>query len=158
MQDAAVVRLVPFIHPLINQQSYLFLQDAANVLLEQYHAAETIDSLHYVILEGRARLASKDPLWKDIWKGDLKPDAAARARTVPVLMNERDRLKAMLAEVMVFGLSSEDEHAQVALQVEAKNAQLAKEVAANKAGRIEANAKTKELLDNLDQVQCSLNP
>jgi hypothetical protein len=36
---------------------------------------------------------------KDIWKEDLKPDAAARAKIIPLLQEERERLQAQLDEV-----------------------------------------------------------
>ena len=36
---------------------------------------------------------------KDVWREDLQPRAAVRARTIPLLENEAARLRATLEEV-----------------------------------------------------------
>lgn len=57
-----------------------------------------VDRLHAVVTDARAR---KKAGYKgnDIWREDLQPSAAARARIMPILESERGRLKAQLEEV-----------------------------------------------------------
>lgn len=57
-----------------------------------------LDRLHAVVTEARQR-KEEGYTGKDVWKEDLKPDAAVRARIVPLLEEERDRLKAQLETV-----------------------------------------------------------
>lgn len=57
-----------------------------------------LDRLHAVVTEARRR-RSEGYTGKDIWREDLKPAAAARAQIVPLLEEERDKLKAQLEEV-----------------------------------------------------------
>ncbi len=59
---------------------------------------ENLDKLHAVVTEARTRKQTGYD-GKDVWKEDLQPRAAVRARTVPLLEKERDRLKAQLEEV-----------------------------------------------------------
>ena len=51
-----------------------------------------------MVTEARARKQT-GYTGKDVWKEDLQPRAAVRARTIPLLEQERDRLMAELAEV-----------------------------------------------------------
>ena len=57
-----------------------------------------VDRLHAVITEAKER-QKEGYTGKDVWKEDLKPDAATRARIVPLLEEERERLKTQLEEV-----------------------------------------------------------
>lgn len=57
-----------------------------------------VDRLHTVITDARARKKA-GYTGKDVWREDLQPSAAARARIMPILESERDRLKAQLQEV-----------------------------------------------------------
>lgn len=59
---------------------------------------ENLDKLHAVVTEARARKQTGYS-GSDVWRDDLQPRAAVRARTIPLLQQERDRLKAQLAEV-----------------------------------------------------------
>lgn len=65
---------------------------------------ENLDSLHAVVTDARARKqAGYDG--RDVWREDLPPGAAVRARTVPVLEKERERLRAELQSVCPLLLS-----------------------------------------------------
>ncbi|KDQ19025.1 hypothetical protein BOTBODRAFT_63154 [Botryobasidium botryosum FD-172 SS1] len=110
----------------------------ADEILQAYNAAAAIDELQTVISAGRARVSTSDK-GKDMWKADLDPKAAARARTVPILKSERDRLLEALREV------------------EAKNVELAKQVEASRNGRISANSKAKDILKALDEAVAEFN-
>lgn len=59
---------------------------------------ENIDILHAVVDEAVARKASGN-IGKDVWKEDLQPRAMVRARTIPLLEAETEKLRATLAEV-----------------------------------------------------------
>ena len=58
-----------------------------------------MDKLHAVVTEAKARKQADDVDGADIWKEDLAPRAAVRAKTIPLLQQERDRLMAELDEV-----------------------------------------------------------
>lgn len=75
--------------------------------MNQFNVKENLDKLHAVVTEARARKQAEDYDGKDIWKEDLPPRAAVRAKTVPLLQQERDRLKAELAEVIPIHLPYE---------------------------------------------------
>ncbi|KIO05464.1 hypothetical protein M404DRAFT_1000023, partial [Pisolithus tinctorius Marx 270] len=57
---------------------------------------ENINTLHTVVTEARAGKQRAEVDRKDLWKEDLDPQGAVRARTVPVLQAERERLKETL--------------------------------------------------------------
>ncbi len=57
-----------------------------------------VDKLHAVVTEARARKKA-GYTGKDIWREDVQPSAAARARIIPILEAERDRLRVQLEEV-----------------------------------------------------------
>jgi Nnf1 len=59
---------------------------------------QNIDDLHAVVLEARVRKQTRE-IRQDIWKQDLHPRAAARARTVPLLEDARNKLLAELNQV-----------------------------------------------------------
>ena len=73
-------------------------QQQSESMLAQYNAADAIDTLHKCVLE--AKEAQKNGVeLKNAWRADLAPRAAVRARTVPVLEEERDRMRVQLEEV-----------------------------------------------------------
>jgi hypothetical protein len=57
-----------------------------------------VDRLHAVITDARARKKAGYS-GNDIWREDVLPSAATRARIIPLLQTERDRLKAQLEAV-----------------------------------------------------------
>ena len=67
-------------------------------LLKEYNVKENLDILHAVVLDATER-KKNGTAGNDIWKEDLRPQAAIRARTVPLLEAEAQRLRAMLSEV-----------------------------------------------------------
>lgn len=76
----------------------LRLQNGCEDLLKKLDVKPNIDRLHAVVTEARARKQA-GYTGKDVWTESLHPSAAARAQIVPLLVDERDRLKAQLAEV-----------------------------------------------------------
>lgn len=67
-------------------------------LFTQFDVKGSIDILHAVVTEAQAR-AESGKLGPDIWKENLDPRTSMRARTVPVLENEKKRLQEVLDEV-----------------------------------------------------------
>jgi len=92
-----------------------------------------IDILHAVVTEARARKQSGE-IGNDVWKEDLEPRAAVRAKTVPLLEKEAARLRATLEEM------------------EKENMQLQAQLQRNEQEHKEADDKAMELLDILDKV------
>ena len=73
-------------------------QENCEELFKKYNVKENLDNLHAVVTAARARKqAGYDG--KDVWREDLQPRAAVRARTIPLLEQERERLRAELAQV-----------------------------------------------------------
>jgi hypothetical protein len=82
-----------------------------NKLYEQYEVQKNLDTLHQVVTEARARRQRQRQQGSDssdaggggggkgIWRADLQPRAAVRARMIPALERERDLLRARLADV-----------------------------------------------------------
>lgn len=64
---------------------------------------DNIDVLHAVVTEARARKQGGE-IGVDVWREDLQPMAAVRARTVPVLQSEAERLRMTLEQVRPFGV------------------------------------------------------
>ena len=52
-----------------------------------------------VVTDARARKQRGEMEAKDVWREDLEPRAAVRARTVPILESDVERLKATLQSV-----------------------------------------------------------
>ena len=79
---------------------FIFQQENCEGLFKKYNVKENLDNLHAVVTAARAR---KEMSYegKDIWREDLQPRAAVRARTIPLLERERDRLRAELSQVLV---------------------------------------------------------
>ena len=79
--------------------AYILLQTACDKLFERYDAREKIDILHAVVTEARERQKAGVLPGPDTWRPEIDPRTAARAKTIPILQNERDELKKRLAEV-----------------------------------------------------------
>ncbi|KAI0072818.1 hypothetical protein K474DRAFT_1775187 [Panus rudis PR-1116 ss-1] len=90
-------------------------------LLAQFEVKENLDKLHAVVNEAKARKKTGYD-GKDVWRDDLHPGAAIRARTIPLLQQERDRLKAELQQ-----LDEENRQLQAQLQANVKAKKLADE-------------------------------
>ncbi|OCH91382.1 hypothetical protein OBBRIDRAFT_728873 [Obba rivulosa] len=67
-------------------------------LFKQFEVKKNLDNLHAVVTEARSRKQA-GYTGKDVWREDLAPKAAVRARTVPLLEKERDRLAAELKQL-----------------------------------------------------------
>ena len=59
---------------------------------------QNLNKLHAVVTEARARKRTGYD-GKDVWNESLHPGAAVRARTIPLLEAEKQRLQAQLDEV-----------------------------------------------------------
>jgi len=105
-------------------------------LLAQFNVKENLDKLHAVVTEAKARKQQPEPYQgHDLWMENLQPRAAVRARTIPLLEKERDRLKETLAEL------------------EQNNLQLQAEMQANVKAREEADAEVVAILDFLEELR-----
>lgn len=78
--------------------TYPRLEDKCEEVFAEYNVKHNIDILHAIVTEARARKQSGE-IGNDVWKEDLQPRAAVRARTVPLLENEAARLRATLEKV-----------------------------------------------------------
>ncbi len=74
-------------------------QGDTNKLFEQYDVQDHIDELHGVVTGARTRRRQAEPPSADRWREDLQPREAVRARTNPTLEEQRDMLRARLAQV-----------------------------------------------------------
>ena len=72
--------------------------------MKAYNVKENIDTLHTVVGEAVERKA-KGQSGTDVWKEGLEPQAAIRARTVPLLETEVKRLRTVLKDVRCTHLS-----------------------------------------------------
>ncbi|KAF9804042.1 hypothetical protein IEO21_09488 [Rhodonia placenta] len=108
-------------------------------LLKQFNVRENLDNLHAVVTEARIRKQSGNYDGKDVWREDLHPSVAVRARTTPLLEKERDRLRAELEEL------------------ENENLELQSQLQSNVKAREEADAEASKLLDILDEVHAKWN-
>ncbi|KAI0369181.1 hypothetical protein BV20DRAFT_968375 [Pilatotrama ljubarskyi] len=102
-------------------------------LFKKYNVKENLDNLHAVVTAARARKQAGYE-GKDVWREDLQPRAAVRARTVPLLERERDRLRTELS------------------QLTAENSGLQSEMQHNVQAKEDADAEAAKLLDILDQT------
>jgi len=102
-------------------------------LLKQLNVRENLDNLHTVVTEARARKQNGYD-GKDIWREDLHPGTAVRARTVPLLEKERERLRAELKEL------------------NGENLELQSEMQDNVKARDEVDAEASRLLDILHEI------
>jgi len=76
-------------------------QDATNKFFDDINLKQCIDDLHAAVVDAKLR-KQRGEVRPDIWREDLHPRAATRARTVPLLEKERERLLAELQEVPSF--------------------------------------------------------
>ncbi|KAA1475502.1 hypothetical protein DENSPDRAFT_866962 [Dentipellis sp. KUC8613] len=104
-----------------------------NELFATYDVKNNVDKLHEAVTEARAR-KRRGETGKDVWREDLDPRSAVRARVVPVLEAERDRLKDQLTKMRN------------------QNAELRKTVQAHARERKEMDEKTAEILNFIDEV------
>ncbi|KAH9926299.1 uncharacterized protein BXZ73DRAFT_102980 [Epithele typhae] len=74
------------------------ITDNCEELLKKYNVKENIDNLHAVVTAARER-KRREYDGKDVWREDLQPRAAVRARMIPMLETERDRVRAELAQL-----------------------------------------------------------
>ncbi|KAI0676032.1 hypothetical protein C8Q78DRAFT_1161386 [Trametes maxima] len=109
------------------------ITDNCEELFKKYNVKENLDNLHGVVTAARAR-RQVGYMGNDIWREDLQPRAAVRARTVPLLEKERDRLRAELS------------------QLTEENSELQSQMRHNVEAKEEADANAAKLLDILDQA------
>ena len=70
----------------------------------RYNAQENIDILHAVVTEAKERQerierGEESGPGADTWRANLEPRNAVRARTIPILREEKGKLEERLAEV-----------------------------------------------------------
>lgn len=113
-----------------------------------------LDTLHSVVTEARAGKQSGYS-GKDAWREDLQPRVAVRAQTTPLLRQERDRLKAQLAEVN--NIPSASWHSADELyKLDSSNQQLQSEMQVNVEARTLADNESEQLLDKLEEVRATV--
>ncbi|KAH0836345.1 hypothetical protein J3R83DRAFT_7898 [Lanmaoa asiatica] len=111
---------------------------SCETLFRDFNVRESINILHGVVTDARSRIQRGETEAKDIWKEDLEPRAAVRARTVPVLESDVEKLKATLQSA--------------SLSLEEENQALFEQMKSNVQRQREAEAKTAELLKIFDDV------
>ena len=131
-------------------ESLIHSQDACEQLLKQYGVRENLDSLHAVVTEARARKQAGYN-GHDVWREDLSPGAAVRARTVPVLEKERERLRTELQSVRLLDVSHLFSKQSFA-QLDTENRRLQSEMQENVRAREEVDAEASQLLCFLSEV------
>ncbi|KAI0642443.1 hypothetical protein C8Q79DRAFT_985896 [Trametes meyenii] len=109
------------------------ITDNCEELFKKYNVKENLDNLHGVVTAARVRRQA-EYLGNDLWREDLQPRAAVRARTVPLLEKERDRLRAELS------------------QLTNENSELQSQMRHNVQAKEEADADAVKLLDVLDRA------
>ena len=78
--------------------AYASFQKATDEFFDDVNLRQSIDDLHAAVVDAKLR-KQRGEVRTDVWKEDLHPRAATRARTVPLLERERERLLAELQEV-----------------------------------------------------------
>ncbi|KAI0029363.1 hypothetical protein K488DRAFT_88809 [Vararia minispora EC-137] len=86
-------------HRTVSEFVESYITKSCEQLLKEEDAQARIDALDAVVVDARTRKRAGAPVPPDVWRADLAPRQAARARTVPVLEQERNRLKAYLAQL-----------------------------------------------------------
>ncbi|KAI5124238.1 hypothetical protein M0805_005087 [Coniferiporia weirii] len=117
------------------------ITSACDELFVRYNARENIDIMHAVVTEARERQKAGQAPGPDAWRANLEPRTAVRARTVPLLRQEKAALEAQLAEL---------EAENLGLQ-----AQMMENVNAMKANEAEESRRL-DLLDELEAKWSSL--
>jgi hypothetical protein len=79
-------------------------KEATDKFFDDINLRQCIDDLHAAVVDAKLR-KQKGEVRPDIWKEDLHPRVATRARTVPLLERERERLLAELQEVFFVDIS-----------------------------------------------------
>lgn len=131
----------------------LSFQEATDKFFDDTDLRQCIDDLHAAVVDAKLR-KQKGEIRPDTWREDLHPRAATRARTVPLLERERERLLAELQEVFLLTPPSAIAHAPS--QLEGENLRLQEEIASNVRQFGENEKKAESLLDVLDEVGISL--
>ena len=136
-------------------------QSGCEDLLKKLDVKNNIDRLHAVVTDARAReKAPQEYEGKDVWKEDIHPGAAARAQIMPVLEEERERLKKQLADVsrslcLILDPCSLTDMAKL----DQSNRELQATMQANVKARDTADEDAGRLLDLLEEVRTPLkNP
>jgi len=145
MESSLVVRL----HLLVVSSAHTSFQEATDKFFDDINLKQCIDDLHAAVVDAKLRKQKGDAR-PDIWREDLHPRAATRARTVPLLERERERLLAELQEV--FSLNYPTTIAHVPPQLEDENLELQEEITSNVRQFDENEKNAESLLDVLDQV------
>jgi len=73
-------------------------QESTDKFFDDVNLKQSIDDLHAAVVDAKLR-KQRGEVRTDVWREDLHPRAATRARTVPLLERERERLLAELQEV-----------------------------------------------------------
>jgi hypothetical protein len=74
-------------------------QQRCDEVFDKYSLRERIDEMYTIVQEGRQRRQRGETYaGRDAWRDDIPPHTATRARTVPVLEEERQRLCSILEE------------------------------------------------------------
>ena len=94
MESVLVVRF----YLLMISSTHASFQEATDKFFDDINLKQCIDDLHAAVVDAKLR-KQKGEVRPDIWREDLHPRAATRARTVPLLERERERLLAELQEV-----------------------------------------------------------
>ena len=77
----------------------LSFQEATDKFFDDVNLKQCIDDLHAAVVDAKLR-KQKGEVRPDIWREDLHPRAATRARIIPLLEKQRERLLAELQEVI----------------------------------------------------------
>ncbi|KAG6374645.1 hypothetical protein JVT61DRAFT_4010 [Boletus reticuloceps] len=107
---------------------------SCETLFREFNVRDSINVLHRVVTDARARKEGGETEGKNIWKKDLEPRAAIRARTVPILESEVEKLRATLQNF------------------EEENQAMFEQMKSNVRRREEADTKTTEMLKTLDDI------
>ncbi|KXN86556.1 hypothetical protein AN958_09860 [Leucoagaricus sp. SymC.cos] len=108
-------------------------RDDITQLFEKYRVRENIDILHKIVTDAKTR-KERGEITRDVWREDLQPRNAVCARTIPVLVAEAARLRETLA------------------QLEEENRELQTQLDDNIQAKDEADLKTLELLQRLEDT------
>ncbi|KZV65097.1 hypothetical protein PENSPDRAFT_587401 [Peniophora sp. CONT] len=124
------------VHSTLAGYTERFITDNCARILSACDAQGNIDRLDAVVSAARAfhKADPAAPPPPDAWRENLIPRTAVRARTIPALRAERDRMRAELAAL------------------EADNAKTIAEVEANQKRMADAQTKVKDTLDVLERV------
>ncbi|KAH9942029.1 hypothetical protein B0H21DRAFT_869144 [Amylocystis lapponica] len=117
----------------VTQHMESSITENCETLLNEFRVKENLDRLHAMVTEARVRKKTGYD-GQDVWREDLRPNAAVWARTVPVLEKERDRLRAELATM------------------DKENLELQNQIQNNVTSREEVDGETAALLGMLEEI------